>query len=217
MRRISAALLLAGSLAGLPAQPASADGEKAGEFDYYVLALSWSPTFCSLKGDREGSDQCDPRHDFSFTLHGLWPQFESGWPQFCTTTQRDPSRSDTKAMADIMGTDGLAWHEWKAHGRCSGLSSQDYYATARKAYEKIVIPDVFRNLQKEVKLPVSVVEEAFTEANPGMTPTGITVLCDEDRIDSVRICMTKDLELRDCGQDTARDCRMLNALMEPVR
>jgi len=29
-----------------------ADGEKAGVFDYYVLSLSWSPTWCAIEGDQ---------------------------------------------------------------------------------------------------------------------------------------------------------------------
>ena len=40
-----------------------ADGEKVGEFDYYVLSLSWSPNWCEIEGDDKNSPQCDPRHD----------------------------------------------------------------------------------------------------------------------------------------------------------
>ena len=43
------------------ATPAVADGEKAGEFDYYVLSLSWSPNWCALTGRAQNSPQCDPR------------------------------------------------------------------------------------------------------------------------------------------------------------
>ncbi|MFT6169429.1 MAG: ribonuclease T2, partial [Celeribacter sp.] len=38
---------------------AFADGERAGDFDYYVLAMSWSPTWCALEGDDRNSPQCD--------------------------------------------------------------------------------------------------------------------------------------------------------------
>lgn len=55
---------------------ASAEGENLGQLDYYVMALSWSPNWCALEGDRKGSDQCDTRHDHGFILHGLWPQNE---------------------------------------------------------------------------------------------------------------------------------------------
>jgi ribonuclease T2 len=209
MRLIAALLLL---ITG----PAWADGEKAGDFDYYVMSLSWSPTFCALTGAREASEQCAAGKSFGFTLHGLWPQNDTGYPAHCTTPQRDPSRSQTAAMADIMGTSGLAWYEWKKHGRCSGLPAADYLAQSRAAFESIVIPDVFKKLNKDVELPVTVVEDAFIEANPGMIRNGITVLCDEEMIDEVRICLTKDLALRECGEDVRRDCRMLDALMQAV-
>jgi len=208
--RATAALLLS-------ALPALAEGEKAGEFDYYVLSLSWSPTFCALTGDERGDDQCDPRHDYSFTLHGLWPQDEFGWPSYCRTVERDPSRSETRAMEDIMGSSGLAWYEWKKHGRCSGLSADDYFSVARRAYESVRIPQVFRGLRRDVELPASVVEEAFVEANPGLDPAMITITCDAGRIQEARICLTRDLEFRPCGLDAARDCRMPDALMEAVR
>ncbi|MDI3336986.1 ribonuclease T2 [Defluviimonas aestuarii] len=204
------------ALAFLPL-PAFAEGEAAGAFDYYILSLSWSPTFCALTGDARGEDQCDPRHDHSFTLHGLWPQYEFGWPSYCRTSARDPSRSDTRAMVDIMGSSGLAWHEWKKHGRCSGLSADDYFAASRLAYDKVEIPDVLAQLDRDVKLPASVVEEAFLEANPGLDRNMITITCEAGRIDEARICLTRDLEFRTCGEDAIRDCRMRDALMEKVR
>lgn len=197
--------------------PALAEGERAGEFDYYVLALSWSPTWCSLTGDARGEDQCDPRHDLGFILHGLWPQYEFGWPSFCRTAERDPPRSETRAMADIMGSSGLAWHQWKKHGRCSGVSSGAYFAAAREAYGRVRIPEVLAGLDRDVRLPAQVVEEAFLEANPGLERNMITVTCEAGRIDEARICLDRELEFRACGPDVLRDCRMTDALMEAVR
>lgn len=192
-------------------------GDGPGDFDYYVLSLGWSPTWCALTGDARGDDQCDTRHDYGFTLHGLWPQNEVGWPGDCRAAVRDPSRRETSAMADIMGSGGLAWHEWKKHGRCSGLSSGDYFALSRRAYESVTIPPVLAGLDRDVKLPARVVEDAFIEANPGLDRGAITVTCEQGRIDEVRICLTKGLDPRPCGADAARDCRMPDALMSQVR
>ena len=204
-------------LAGLAATPAAAEGERAGDFDYYVLSLSWSPNWCALEGDAKGDDQCDARHDFSFTLHGLWPQYESGWPSWCRTVERDPTRAETAAMADIMGGAGLAWYEWQKHGRCTGLAAQHYFAASRQAYESIFIPEVLRKLDRDVRLPALVVEEAFLEANPGLERNMITITCDQGMIQEARICLTRDLAPRPCAADTLRDCRMDNALMHRVR
>ncbi|WP_233192972.1 ribonuclease T2 [Acidimangrovimonas sediminis] len=193
---------------------AAAGGDRAGRFDYYVLSLSWSPTWCALTGDARHSPQCSARPGFGFTLHGLWPQNDRGYPSFCRTSQRDPTRAQTAAMADITGTPGLAWHEWKKHGRCTGLSAARYYEAARKAFDSIAIPQVFKKLHRDVKLPAAVVEQAFLEANKGLSADMVTVTCEAGRIDEVRICLTKSLRPRPCGADVVRDCAATGALMD---
>lgn len=200
----------------LSASLAHADGEKAGKFDYYVLALSWSPTWCALEGRDRNSPQCDADADFGWVLHGLWPQYHQGWPANCWTQHRDPSRSDTRAMADIMGTSGLAWYQWKKHGRCSGLSSDAYFATARQAFEAVNRPAVFRKLDRDVKLPAKVIEEAFLKANPGWEADMLTITCKEGRIQEARLCLSRDLDPVPCGRDVIRDCKMSNALFEAI-
>lgn len=214
MRRL---LLLLPCLAALAAQPAEGEGGTAGDFDYYVMSLGWSPNWCALEGDARGDDQCDDRHAYTFTLHGLWPQYEEGWPSYCRTAARDPSRGQTAAMADIMGSGGLAWYQWKKHGRCSGLTSQDYFTLARRAYGTITIPPLFARLDRDIRLPASVVEDAFIEANPTLPRDAITITCDQGMIQEARICLTKDLEPRPCAPDTRRDCRLQDAVMEAVQ
>jgi ribonuclease T2 len=194
-----------------------AEGERAGEFDYYVLALSWSPTWCAIEGDARNSPQCHEREDFGWTLHGLWPQFHRGWPSFCRTAEAPPSRRMTREMSDIMGSSGLAWHQWKKHGTCSGLSPQDYYALSREAYGRITRPDVFRKLKEPVRLPAGVVEQAFLKDNPGLKPDMLTITCRDGRIQEARVCLSRDLEPVPCGQDVIRDCSLDDALFDPVR
>ena len=199
----------------LTATLAQAEGEVSGEFDYYVLSLSWSPTFCALEGDERGNPQCD--RSLGWVLHGLWPQYETGWPSYCGTSWRAPSRADTAAMADIMGSSGSAWHQWKKHGTCTGLSSDAYYALARRAYGAIVRPPVFRELGKPVKLSAKIVEEAFLRANPNLEPDMMTITCKSARIQEARICLSRDLQPRECGADVIRDCTLRDALFDPVR
>ena len=194
-----------------------ADGEKAGEFDYYVLALSWTPTWCALEGDARGSEQCDASKDFGWTLHGLWPQFHQGWPSYCNTIERQPSRSMTNGMSDIMGTSGLAWHQWKKHGTCSGLSARDYYALSREAYGKINRPALFRKLKEPVKVPAKVIEEDFLKENPSLKANTLTITCKQGRIQEAHVCFSKALDPVACGRDTIKDCSMTNALFDPAR
>ncbi|MEM9871542.1 MAG: ribonuclease T2 [Pseudomonadota bacterium] len=200
----------------LLATPTMAE-DRAGIFDYYVLALSWSPNWCAYEGDARGSDQCDARHDHGWILHGLWPQYHRGYPEYCPTSRRAPSRAMTRDMADIMGTSGLAWHQWKKHGVCTGLSAPAYYALSREAYDRVVRPEVFRKLDRTVRLPASVVEEAFLQSNPGMEGDGVTITCRAGHIQEARICLSRDLSSVPCGQDVVRDCRAKDALFTPVR
>lgn len=191
--------------------------DTAGEFDYYVMALSWSPNWCEREGDARDSPQCDPAKDFGWVLHGLWPQYERGWPQDCFSPHQPPSRAMTRDMADIMGTSGLAWYQWNKHGSCSGLSPAEYYDLARAAYDSVVRPEVFRRLPDAVRLPAALIEEAFIADNPEIMPDGLTVTCRDGYIQEARICLTRDLEFRECGADVVRDCTLDDALFSPVR
>ena len=212
MRRIFLILLLS-----LTSAPVFAKGERAGEFDYYVLALSWSANWCAIEGDAKNSPQCDASEDHGWIMHGLWPQFHRGYPSFCHTAKRQPSRGMTNDMADIMGTGGLAWHQWKKHGTCTDLSASDYFALSRQAYESITRPLVFRKLDRAVKLPASVVEDAFLEDNPLLSRDEITITCRQGYIQEARICLSRDLTPVPCGSDVIKDCTLKDALFTPLR
>ncbi|MBR9862351.1 MAG: ribonuclease T2 [Rhodobacteraceae bacterium] len=194
-----------------------AEGERPGAFDYYVMALSWSPNWCGLEGDARNSPQCAPERKHGWVLHGLWPQKERGWPSYCRSNVRAPSRAMTAAMADIMGTGGLAWHQWKKHGTCTGLGAEDYFALSRVAYARVNRPEILRKLDKTIALPARVIEDAFLESNPGLKADQITVTCKSNHIQEVRICLTRDLKPRRCGADVLRDCTATNAVLNPIR
>lgn len=201
----------------LMAGMARAEGERGGDFDYYVMALSWSSTWCALTGDDRRDPQCDAGRGITFVLHGLWPQDERGWPSYCRTGQRDPSRGDSAAVADVFGGAGAAFYQWKKHGRCAGLSAHEYYALAREAFGSIKISTVFPKINKNLKVPAEVIEGAFLEANPGLKRDQVTVTCAAGRIQEVRICLTKDLTPRRCGEDVIRDCTLKDAALDAVR
>ncbi|MEM7059591.1 MAG: ribonuclease T2 [Pseudomonadota bacterium] len=209
MRYALAALIV--TLAGLPAWA------EDDEFTHYVMALSWNASWCAIEGDARGADQCDPKHDLGFTLHGLWPQGERGWPEFCRTRERDPSRSMTGQMADIMGSGGLAWHQWKKHGRCSGLSAEEYFKLSRDAYGMINRPALLRKVEKRLRVPPEVIEKAFLEANDGLRANQLAVTCRDGYVQEVRICLTKGLVPRACTPKTERGCRAKSAVLPPIR
>ena len=202
---------------GLLALPALAQDNRAGAFDYYLLALSWSPSWCALTGDDRGDPQCDAGLGLTFTVHGLWPQYEQGFPADCFSTNPDPSRADTAAMTDIMGGAGLAFYEWKKHGRCSGLAARDYFATLRRARDSITIPPVFAAIDHDITIDPSVIEDAFLKQNSQLDAAGLTVTCKQGKIQEVRICLTRALQPRACAADVARDCTLQGAELDAVR
>ncbi len=198
----------------LPPGPARG-AERGSGFDYYVLALSWSPSYCEDNGDRS-SYQCDGGRDFGFVAHGLWPQNETGWPEFCDASARVPDRT-VDAMLPIMPAKGLIYHQWKKHGTCSGLDPRAYFATVKDAYDSVVIPAELVRLERTLTIDPAVIEAAFIEANPTLDADEIVVNCARNRLREVRVCLDKTLTPRACGRDVHRECRADAIRMPPVR
>jgi len=193
-----------------------AAGEVRGTgFDYYVLALSWSPSFCEDSGDRT-SNQCNGSRDYGFVAHGLWPQNETGWPDFCDVSARVPERT-VDAMLPIMPAKGLIFHQWKKHGTCSGMDPRAYFATVKDAYDSVVIPAELRRLDRTLTIDPKVIEAAFIESNPALDADEIVINCSKNRLREVKICFDKTLTPRTCGRDVNRECRSDAIRMPPVR
>ncbi len=195
-----------------------------GKFDYYVLSLSWSPTYCA-GAYRDGNDpQCGFRaRPYAFVLHGVWPQFERGWPQDCPSPDRGfVPRAVANRMLDIMPSDKLVFHEYRKHGTCSGLGVDGYFELARNLYEKIKIPQrlaVITDPRTFVSTPEVLAD--FLAANPGMKSDGIVLTCGGPgpRLQEIRICFDKGGNFRSCGrnENQARLCTSSRVYMPPVR
>jgi ribonuclease T2 len=201
-------------IAGTPAvnaQKARKSVPLGSGFDFYVLSLSWSPSWC-LDNDPSGrSMQCDPDNNHGFIVHGLWPQNEQGYPEFCRS--RDPDRVPDglgRSLFDIMPSMGLIGHEWRKHGSCSGLSQKEYFAVLRTAREQVVIPQALQSVGPGQKTNATQIETALISANPGLRPDAVAVTCASGRIDEVRICFNKDLSFRACGEIDRGGCKVKN-------
>jgi len=193
-------------------------GAEPGDFDFYVLALSWSPSYCAAEGADANAEQCGARRPFAFVVHGLWPQYERGYPEFCPSRQPDRvPRALTEAYRDVVPSAGLMGHQWRKHGSCSGLSQTDYFSHLREAREQIAIPSAFSRLEGPRTVSPEEVEERFLAENPELDPSGIAVTCDRRYLREVRICMTRDLEFRACEEVDSKACRQRSVLMPPAR
>jgi ribonuclease T2 len=206
------------------AGPASAQDQRQntpGEFDYYVLSLSWSPSFCEEAEERGNSGrsqqtQCGGR-PFAFVVHGLWPQYEHGFPEYCQRPSPRLDRNIMTSMLDLMPAPGLIFNEWDKHGTCSGLGERAYFETVRKARAAIKIPSEYLQLNEAKTIAPGDIEDAFVKANPGLQASAIAVTCNRTRLSEVRICLGKDLQFRACEEIDRRDCRRDQVTMPPMR
>jgi ribonuclease T2 len=190
-----------------------------GEFDFYVLSLSWSPSFCEASGERGSSrpqDQCGER-PYAFVVHGLWPQYEKGFPEYCQVPAPRLDRNIVGSMLDLMPAPRLVYQQWDKHGTCSGLSARAYFDSVRKARAVVKIPNDYLDLKTPLTVSPQDVEDAFIKANPGLTRSAIAVGCDNRRLREVRICLTKELGFRDCEETDRRACRREQLVLPPVR
>jgi ribonuclease T2 len=190
-----------------------------GQFDFYVLSLSWSPSFCAANAERSfrrPDPQCGPR-PYSFVVHGMWPQYDRGFPEFCQVPAPRLGRNIVGSMLDLMPSPRLVYHEWDRHGTCSGLSQSAYFDTIRKARAVVKIPPQYLELRSPVTVTPDEVEDAFVAANPGLTREGVSVTCGGRRLDEVHICLSRTLQFRDCPEVERRSCRRDRLLMPPVR
>jgi ribonuclease T2 len=205
-----AIVLAVASLASLPAGAArSAEGDRPGAFDYYVLVLTWSPSFCLSARARKDDAQCITGKPRSFTLHGLWPQYEEGWPLNCPIGKRPfVPQSVIDEMRDIMPSKGLIIHEYRTHGTCSGLAPDQYFAVARELYERVTVPARFAS-PDAVTLAPDEIESEFARANSWLKPDMMAVTCRGGKFLDLRICFGRDLFPRDCGanESQTRLCR----------
>lgn len=191
------------------AQGRNERGGAPGDFDFYVLALSWSPGFCELDGGRERNrEQCADGSGLRFVVHGLWPQNERGYPTECGPAGRTPSRIALDNAKGLFPSEGLARYEWRKHGTCSGSSPSDYFADVRRAREKIVIPPQLAKAERDQNWTAIDIERAFVAANPGLRTDMMSVSCKREVMQEVRICFTKDLRnFRTCQEVDRSGCR----------
>ena len=173
-----------------------------GQFDYYVLTLSWSPTYCLTHP--QDHHQCSGK-GYGFVLHGLWPQYDTGsWPEFCST---DPLPPDARQLgSSLFPSQNLMEHEWQRHGTCSGLGATAYFRTADKAVAAVHVPSDFEAPRHSLSMTGAQISAAFRKANPSIAADGLTVACGHGELTEVRVCLTRALWPRSCGKGVRNTC-----------
>jgi ribonuclease T2 len=183
-------------------------GARPGEFDFWVLSLSWSPAYCRAKGDQADRRQCARGRDLGFVVHGLWPQYERGFPSYCRPEPLPLSAETIRSVLDVIPSAGLARHQWRKHGTCSGLGPAAYFAAVRQAAGQIHLP---RGFEDGDGLPQRVttqgLAEGFITANRGLRHDMLALVCEGPRLTEVRLCLSKTMQFRSCPDVARRSCR----------
>ncbi|MGH6805141.1 MAG: ribonuclease T2 family protein [Methyloceanibacter sp.] len=196
-----------------------AERNKPGAFDYYVLVLSWMPSYCRGEGRSRKDGQCDTSKPHAFLLHGLWPQYEKGWPENCPIGKRPwvPAKL-IEEMRDVMPSKSLIIHEYRVHGTCSGLEPEQYFGVARQLYERVSLPARFLAPDADRLASPDEIEREFLAANPWLDPDMISVTCRRANLLDIRVCFGRDLFPRSCGvnEDQKRLCPAAKITVPPV-
>ncbi len=193
------------------------DGEP-GQFDYYAVALSWSPTFCAKRND---PGQCASGRQLGFVLHGLWPQYANGYPQSCSTA---PLPAAVRAKyAPLFPSPGLIGHEWPKHGTCSGLEPAAYFELSAKLKGQVNIPPAYRQPGAPVRASNADFVQAFKAANPGLPANALLPFCSDGGrfLQEAHACFDKGGAAQSCGakeiRRSAKSCGQDSFLMPSVR
>jgi ribonuclease T2 len=192
----------------------NANATRPGDFDYYVLSLSWAPAFCASHSGQGTSRECDPKRHVGFVVHGLWPQKEGSRVENCGSVP-PVSSAIVNEMLPLMPSAGLIQHEWQTHGSCSGLNAQDYFSLIRQVRSSIQIPSDFQNAKQDEQKGVSAIEQDFVSANHLSGPGAVRVACYSAEMTEVRLCVTKDGQSRTCSKSVA-ECNTGTVEIRPI-
>jgi ribonuclease T2 len=212
--------LLAAVLATACALPALARDDRPGLFDYYVLSLSWSPEYCAGRGGKDPV-QCATGRQLGFVLHGLWPQFERGYPEGCGRAKLPAAVRNQ--YESLYPSPKLIGHEWNKHGTCSGLAPEAYLALSAQLKEGLKIPAAFQHPQQPVRVTPGQFEGEFHRANPWLAKDAVLPVCGAGGrfLREARVCFSKEGKSRSCSPEaiaySQKSCGQASFLMKNVK
>jgi ribonuclease T2 len=203
-----------------PVPVATQAGSARGEFDFYVLALSWSPDYCVSNGAGD-AQQCGPGRKLGFVLHGLWPQYDTGHPSDCSNQKLPPEVE--AAFPGLYPSRKLYAHEWEKHGTCSGLEPAEYLSLSRSLKEAVRIPDAYRAPEQPLRVTTRQLKADFEAANPGLGDSSLAAYCSGSGrfLKELFVCFSQDGRPVACSPEihkkASRSCQKPDFLVRNVR
>ncbi len=192
----------------------------AGDFDFDVLALSWSPDYCATSGGND-PQQCSLGKKLGFVLHGLWPQYDKGYPSNCSTVKL--SAAVKAQFPGLYPSASLYDHEWEKHGTCSGLTPQGYLTLSKQLKESVAIPDPYRGPEKPIRVTAAQLKSQFASVNPGLNESDLAVYCSGSGrfLQELYVCFSLEGKPASCSaeirNEAAKTCPNPDFLVRNVR
>ena len=194
--------------------------EPTGDFDFYVMALSWSPDYCA-SNDNNDPQQCSIGKKLDFVLHGLWPQYDQGYPSYCSEEKMSYDLIDD--FVGLYPSEKLYDHEWEKHGTCTGLSPEDYMLWSQALKDSLEIPDAYDAPAEPFRTDAEGLSEAFVSENPDFLSDSFAVYCSGSGrfLKEIFVCFEKSGEPRSCGSEilgkASRSCGQDSFLVRNTR
>jgi ribonuclease T2 len=191
-----------------------------GKFDLYVLTLSWSPDYCATN-QKPDPNQCNVGKKLGFVLHGLWPQYQKGYPANCSSQKLTPAIK--QKFPGLYPSAGLYNHEWQKHGTCSGKTPEQYLALSKKLKDSVAIPTVYNRPIKPFRTTIAGLKTTFISANSEFTADGIAPYCSDSGrfLKEVFFCYSPDGKAGICSQEvlkrSRKSCGQADFLVRNVR
>jgi ribonuclease T2 len=190
------------------------------EFDYFVLALSWSPDYCATNGTND-PQQCSLGKKLGFVLHGLWPQYEKGYPSNCSNEKMPKSVKDQ--FPGLYPNDSLFDHEWEKHGTCTGLTPVEYLEVGKALKEAVIIPGEFRSPESPFRTSMNQLKAFFAQANPTFSTASIEVSCSSSGryLKEIYVCFSREGAATSCSAEmhktALKSCQAKDFLVRNTR
>ena len=170
------------------------------DFDFFVMALSWSPDYCASTNNEDGQ-QCSIGKKLDFVLHGLWPQYNRGYPSYCSTETMPDDLIDE--FPGLYPSISLYDHEWKKHGTCTGLDAEGYFLLSKNLKESVVIPAEYDSPEEPFRTDADGLKEAFAQVNPEFSTDALAVYCSGSGrfLKELFVCFSKDGQTTGCSAE----------------
>lgn len=191
---------------------------RAESFDYYTFAISLTPAFCDQNPQRRDSLQCRDRLPLS--VHGLWPERRQGRaPENCSGGPLALSPGLEKNLRGTMPDKGLREHQWKKHGRCSGLSPEAYFGLIDREFLALKWPEQLRPRGRDLIVERDLLLREIQRLNPGTPARGIVLRCARGGrpplLEEVRLCLSPDGRPAECAANFRPNCPVAVTIRAP--